>query len=75
MPQKMPEIKDNDMIERGITGNLEGQRCSIMVKAKKRWFRPDSNWTIRIDFQGAKITSDIGFLKIITFVSQLYGLA
>jgi hypothetical protein len=38
MPQERPDIKDNDMITRGITGNLEGQRCSIMVKAKKRWF-------------------------------------
>ena len=35
----------------------------------KEVVRPDFNWTIRIDFQGAKITSDVGFLKIITFIS------
>jgi hypothetical protein len=37
--------------------------------------RPDFNRTIRIDFQGAKIISNVGFLKIITFISQFYYLA
>jgi len=35
-----------------------------MVKAKKEEIRPDFNRSIMIDFQGAKITSDVGFLLL-----------
>jgi len=33
-------------------------------ESRKEMIRPDFNRAIRIDFQGAKITSDVGFLLL-----------
>jgi len=33
-------------------------------ESRKEVIRPDFNRAIRIDFQGAKITSDLGFLMV-----------
>ena len=44
-------------------------------ESRKEVIRPDFNRAIRIDFQGAKITSDLGFLLLREICACRLGLS
>lgn len=52
------------MIKGGKKGNPGVSKVLASGASQKEAIRPDFNRAIRIDFQGAKITSDVGFLLV-----------
>jgi hypothetical protein len=50
-----------------------GWPVSVNVERKKKAIRPDFNRSIRLDFQGAKLSSDTGF-SLLREIDQRFGI-